>query len=146
MKYFKLFLLVAAIAFFGSCSDDKETQNTNSDVVVEMESPTFSAKESAGSVKVPIKVTGKTNGKVYVTMAVKECGNNPAKEDVHYYVADKTITISDEIGYVEYRAVDDKKIKSAGVSGVMHPGKNNVQVVIGMQVQFVADEFKKLCK
>lgn len=74
MKYFKLFLLVAAIAFFGSCSDDKETQNTNSDVVVEMESPTFSAKESAGSVKVPIKVTGKTNGKVYVTMEVKECG------------------------------------------------------------------------
>lgn len=110
MKYFKLFLLVAAIAIFGSCSEDKETQNTNSDVVVEMESPTFSAKESAGSVKVPIKVTGKTNGKVYVTMAVKECGNNPAKEDVHYYVADKTITISDEIGYVEYRAVDDKKI------------------------------------
>ena len=42
--------------------------------------------------------------------------------------------------------VDDKKIKSAGVSGVMHPGKNSVQVVIGMQVQFVADEFKKLCK
>lgn len=110
MKYFKLFLLVAAIAFFGSCSDDKETQNTNSDVVVEMESPTFSAKESAGSVKVPIKVTGKTNGKVYVTIEVKECGNNPAKEDVHYYVADKTIAISDEIGYVEYRAVDDKEM------------------------------------
>ena len=87
MKYFKLFLLVAAIAFFGSCSDDKETQNTNSDVVVEMESPTYSAKESAGSVKVPIKVTGKTNGKVYVTIEVKEYGNNPAKEDVHYYGA-----------------------------------------------------------
>lgn len=113
MKYFKLFLLVAAIAFFGSCSDDKETQNTNSDVVVEMESPTFSAKESAGSVKVPIKVTGKTNGKVYVTMTMKECngpGDNPAKKDVHYYVADTTITISDEIGYVEYRAVDDKEM------------------------------------
>lgn len=75
-----------------------------------MESPTFSAKESAGSVRVPIKVTGKTNGKVYVTMEVKECGKNPAKEDVHYYVADKTITISDEIGYVEYRAVDDRVI------------------------------------
>lgn len=110
MKYFKLFLLVAAIAFFGSCSDDKETQNTNSDVVVEMESPTFSAKESAGSVKVPIKVTGKTNGKVYVTMEVKECGKNPAKKDVHFYVADTTITISDEIGYVEYRAVNDKEM------------------------------------
>lgn len=75
-----------------------------------MESPTYSAKESAGSVRVPIKVTGKTNGKVYVTIEVKECGNNPAKEDVHYYVADKTITISDSIGYVEYRAVDDRVI------------------------------------
>lgn len=110
MKYFKLFLLVAAVAFFGSCSDDKETQNTNKDVVVEMESPTFSAKEGAGAVKVPIKVTGKTNGNVYVTLAVKEVGDNPAKEDVHYYVTDKTITISDEVGYVEYRAVDDKEI------------------------------------
>ena len=110
MKYFKLFLLVAAIAFFGSCSDDKETQNTNSDVVVEMESPTFSAKEKAGSLKVPIKVIGKTNGKIYVTMEVKECGKNPAKKDVHYLVADTTITISDEIGYVEYRAIDNREI------------------------------------
>ena len=110
MKYFKLFLLVAAVAFFGSCSDDKETQNTNKDVVVEMESPTFSAKEGAGAVKVPIKVTGKTNGNVYVTLAVKEGRVNPAKEDVHYYVTDKTITISDEVGYVEYRAVDDKEV------------------------------------
>ncbi len=110
MKYFKLFLLVAAVAFFGSCSDDKETQNTNKDVVVEMESPTFSAKEGAGAVKVPIKVTGKTNGNVYVTLAVKEVGDNPAKEDVHYYVTDKTITISDGTGYAEYRAVDDKEI------------------------------------
>lgn len=42
--------------------------------------------------------------------------------------------------------VDDKKIKSAGVSGVIHPNKNAVQVVVGMQVQHVADEFKKLCK
>lgn len=110
MKYFKLFLLVAAVAFFGSCSDDKETQNSNKDVVVEMESPTFSAKEGAGAVKVPIKVTGKTNGNVYVTLAVKEVGNNPAKEDVHYYVTDKTITISDGTGYAEYRAVDDKEV------------------------------------
>jgi len=42
--------------------------------------------------------------------------------------------------------VDDKKIKSAGVAGVIRPGKNSVQVIIGTQVQFVADEFKKLCK
>lgn len=46
----------------------------------------------------------------------------------------------------DYTAVDEKKIKSAGVAGVIRPGKNSVQVIIGTQVQFVADEFKKLCK
>lgn len=46
----------------------------------------------------------------------------------------------------DYTAVDEKKIKSAGVAGVIRPGKNDVQVIIGTQVQFVADEFKKLCK
>lgn len=47
---------------------------------------------------------------------------------------------------VDYTKVDEKKIKSAGVAGVIRPGKTSVQVVIGTQVQFVADEFKKLCK
>lgn len=42
--------------------------------------------------------------------------------------------------------VDEKKIKAAGAAGVIRPGKNNVQVIIGTKVQFVADEFKKLCK
>lgn len=46
----------------------------------------------------------------------------------------------------DYTKVDEKKIKSAGVSGVIRPSKTAVQVVIGTQVQFVADEFKKLCK
>ena len=46
----------------------------------------------------------------------------------------------------DYTLVDEKKIKSAGVAGVIRPGKNAVQVVIGTKVQFVADEFKKLCK
>jgi PTS system N-acetylglucosamine-specific IIC component len=46
----------------------------------------------------------------------------------------------------DYTLVDEKKIKSAGVAGVVRPGKNAVQVVIGTKVQFVADEFKKLCK
>ena len=46
----------------------------------------------------------------------------------------------------DYTGVDEKKIKSAGVAGVIRPGKNSVQVVVGTQVQFVADEFKKLCK
>ena len=46
----------------------------------------------------------------------------------------------------DYTAVDEKKIKSAGVAGVVRPSKTAVQVIIGTKVQFVADEFKKLCK
>lgn len=42
--------------------------------------------------------------------------------------------------------VDEKKIKSAGIAGIIRPGKTSVQVIVGTQVQFVADEFKKLCK
>lgn len=46
----------------------------------------------------------------------------------------------------DYTLVDEAKIKSAGVAGVVRPSKTAVQVVIGTQVQFVADEFKALCK
>ena len=46
----------------------------------------------------------------------------------------------------DYTKVDEKKIKSAGVAGVIRPSKTAVQVIVGMKVQFVADEFKKLCK
>ena len=37
-------------------------------------------------------------------------------------------------------AVDDKVIKKAGGKAVIRPGKNSVQVVIGLKVQIVADE------
>ena len=40
--------------------------------------------------------------------------------------------------------VNEKAIKAAGAAGVIRPGKTSVQVIIGTQVQFVADEFKKL--
>ena len=46
----------------------------------------------------------------------------------------------------DYTKVDEKKIKSAGIAGVIRPGKNSLQVIVGTKVQFVADEFKKLCK
>lgn len=44
----------------------------------------------------------------------------------------------------DYTLVDEKKIKSAGISGVMRPGKTSVQVIVGTKVQFVADEMKKM--
>lgn len=42
--------------------------------------------------------------------------------------------------------VNEKIIKSAGIAGIIRPGKTSLQVIVGTQVQFVADEFKKLCK
>lgn len=46
----------------------------------------------------------------------------------------------------DYTLVNEKKIKEAGVAGVIRPSKTAVQVIVGTKVQFVADEFKKLCK
>lgn len=43
-------------------------------------------------------------------------------------------------------AIDQKKIKATGVPGVIVTGKTSVQVVVGTQVQFVADEMKKIHK
>ncbi len=46
----------------------------------------------------------------------------------------------------DYTLVNEKKIKSSGVAGIIRPGKTSVQVIVGPQVQFVADEFKKMCQ
>ena len=91
-------MLLAVVTFFGACSSDDDSWNSAADVTVSMKNPTMVIKENMGLTNVPIKVEGKTNGNVYVTLAVKEVGSNPAKEDVHYYITDKTISISDSIG------------------------------------------------
>lgn len=44
----------------------------------------------------------------------------------------------------DYTLVDEKKIKSAGVPGVIRPSKTSVQVIVGPKVQFVYDEIKKM--
>jgi PTS system N-acetylglucosamine-specific IIC component len=44
----------------------------------------------------------------------------------------------------DYTAVNEKVIKSAGITGVVRPSKATVQVIVGTQVQHVADEMKKL--
>ena len=40
--------------------------------------------------------------------------------------------------------VDEKKIKSSGISGIIRPSKTAVQVIVGPKVQFVFDELKKM--
>ena len=44
----------------------------------------------------------------------------------------------------DYTAVDEKKIKSAGISGIIRPSKTSIQIIVGTKVQFVADEMKKM--
>lgn len=110
MKYIKLLMLMAAVTFFGACSSDDDSWNTASDVTVSMGQKEYKTKENAGIFNLPIVVSGETNGNVYVTVEVKETGSTPAKEDVNYYVTDKTINISDGKGNVEIETVDDDEI------------------------------------
>ncbi len=110
MKYIKLFMLMAAVTFFAACSSDDESWNSASDVTVGMAKAEMTVSEGKGLFNVPIEVKGKTNGNVFVTVEVKEVGKNPAKDDVHYYVTDKTISISDSVANVEIETVDDEDI------------------------------------
>jgi PTS system N-acetylglucosamine-specific IIC component len=41
--------------------------------------------------------------------------------------------------------VDEGVIRASGAAGVIRPGKNALQIVVGTTVQFVADELKQLC-
>ncbi|MBY8910273.1 PTS transporter subunit EIIC, partial [Salinicoccus roseus] len=40
--------------------------------------------------------------------------------------------------------IDEDQIKSSGAHGIAKPGKNNVQVVVGTEVEHVAEEMKRL--
>ena len=40
--------------------------------------------------------------------------------------------------------INVNKIKAAGASGVIRPSKDSVQVIIGPQVEFVAEAMKKI--
>lgn len=112
MKYIKLLMFMAAVTLFGACSSDDDSWNTASDVTVSMGQNAYQTKENAGIFQLPIVVSGETNGNVYVTVEVKEYGSNPAKEDVNYYVTDKTINISEGQGSVEIETVDDDDINN----------------------------------
>lgn len=101
---------MAALTFFAACSSDDDSWNSASDVTVGMAQTEMTVNEGKGLFNVPIEVKGETNGNVFVTVELKEVGANPAKEDVNYYVTDKTINISDGVGNVEIETVDDDDI------------------------------------
>lgn len=50
------------------------------------------------------------------------------------------------LGVKDNAIVKDAKLKALGARGVVRPGKGNVQVIVGTNVQFVADAIKKIWK
>lgn len=117
MKLIKILaLMLVGVSAFISCSDDKSSINSASDVTVTMETAEVSFMESKGIVRVPVRVTGDANGYVTVTCEVEEYGDNPAFDDAHYYLTSPTITIADAknggdgTGYFELSLYDDKDI------------------------------------
>ena len=91
MKLTKYIMVACAGLLMAACSSDD--WNTDSNVTVELVNATMKVKENAGIFKVPILVTGHTNGPVQVTVDVEEVSASPAVEDVNYYVTSKTVTI-----------------------------------------------------
>lgn len=113
MKLNKIFALMLAATMFTACSDDDEWNG--SDVSVNMLQEEISVKENVGIFNVPIAIDGEMNGPIQVTVEVAEVGENPAMDDVHYLVTQKTIVITAEngAGNIEIKSVDDDEINEA---------------------------------
>lgn len=77
----------------------------------------------------------------YTAMARKILEGLGGKENVTdstYCTTRLRLTVIDD------NLVNEDVIRQAQISGIVRPGKGNVQVVVGPQVQFVHDEFEKL--
>jgi PTS system N-acetylglucosamine-specific IIC component len=79
-----------------------------------------------------------TNFKALAAEILEGLGGKDNIASLDYCITRLRLEVKDNL------LVNEAKIKKAGVAGIVRPSKTNVQVVIGPQVQFVADEFKKL--
>ncbi|MBQ9419781.1 MAG: PTS transporter subunit EIIC [Synergistaceae bacterium] len=73
-------------------------------------------------------------------MILEGLGGFANLKDFNYCATRIRVTVNDNA------MVDEKKIASAGVLGVVRPSKDNIQIVIGTKVQFVFDELMNLAK
>lgn len=113
MKLNKIFAFSLAALALTACSDDK-SYNSASDVTVSMGLASINAPEDyvgqASFCYVPIKLSGKANGPVKVTVAVEE-GSVPAIETAHYFITSKTVIIPEgqtEVNVEFYPTGDDE--------------------------------------
>lgn len=117
MKAIKYFAIALATLSLSACSDENKAEdydsflggvNSATGVTVEM-NPTFDIGENVDVFKVPVKVTGKTNGKIVVTVGVKPGPSSSADETddavegVNYVLTSATVNIPEgaDEGYIE---------------------------------------------
>lgn len=116
MKLNRIFAIALAALTMTACSDDDDTQyNTASDVTVNMETATMEIPEdNSGMINVPIKVSGKANGMIKVTVELQKTGNNPAESDVHYIATSDYVYIPEgqDVGNFEFHATGDDEINA----------------------------------
>ena len=162
MKYIKLFMLMVAAILFTACSDE-ETYNTDATTAVEFEKTTMTVKENEGLIKLPVKITGKRNGMIRLTIkaegvdgsseapsyvAAKESANGSEGD---YSITTKTLvvktdTITSEVMNFEMKVLDDKVINSdrkvrftLSVEGAKLGAKNTLDVKIENDERTVYD-------
>lgn len=158
MKYIKLFMLMVAAILFTACSDE-ETYNTDATTAVEFEKTTMTVKENEGLIKLPVKITGKRNGMIRLTIKAEGVDGGSeaaAKESVNgsegdYSITTKTLvvktyTVTSEVMNFEMKVIDDKIINSdrkvrftLSVEGAKLGAKNTLDVKIENDERTVYD-------
>ena len=96
-------------------------------------------REAAKKEKKTVTVSSVKNS--YTDMAkdiLEGLGGRSNLKDINYCATRLRITVNDP------EKVDEAKVNTPGVLGVVRPSKDNLQVVIGTKVQFVFDELMKL--
>ena len=158
MKYIKLFMLMVAAILFTACSDE-ETYNTDATTAVEFEKTTMTVKENEGLIKLPVKITGKRNGMIRLTIKAEGVDGGSeaaAKESVNgsegdYSITTKTLvvktdTVTSEVMNFEMKVLDDKIINgdrkvrfTLSVEGAKLGAKNTLDVKIENDERTVYD-------
>lgn len=87
MKYFKSFMLLAAMSLFVACSSDDESYNSNEGVTAGFATDSLIMKENSGIFNIPIVIEGQRNGEINLTVQVLPTdGSNQAVEDQHFLI------------------------------------------------------------
>lgn len=117
MKYLKIMALALGGLFLTACSNDDDF-NTASGVTVEFESSDLTVSESAGNIKIPVKITGEANGPVKIHLKVESTGNSPAlpfeerngEWSGNFMVTSDYLNIpaDEKVAYIDVKTIDDR--------------------------------------